>query len=115
MRRALAGLGTDLQRARKRRRLTAAMVAERAHIARPTLRRVERGDPRVSLGIYATVLWVLGLGERIGRLAAIETDTVGLSMENERLPKRVSRRRARGGNGQTTNVAGEPDPGRGRQ
>jgi transcriptional regulator with XRE-family HTH domain len=92
-RRALATLGADLQRARKRRRLTAAMVAERARISRPTLLRVERGDPAVSLGIYATVLWVLGLGDRIEQLAASELDAVGLSLEDERLPKRVRRRR----------------------
>jgi hypothetical protein len=66
-----------------------AIVAERAHISRPTLMRVERGDATVSLGIYATVLWVLGMGDRIGRLAAVETDSVGLSLEDERLPKRV--------------------------
>jgi hypothetical protein len=71
------------------------MVAERAHITRPTLLRVERGDPSVSLGVYATVLWVLGFGDRISRLAASETDAIGLSMEDERLPKRISSRRSR--------------------
>jgi transcriptional regulator with XRE-family HTH domain len=95
VRRALADLGTDLQRARRRRRLTTAMVAERARISRPTLLRVERGDPAVSLGVYATVLWLLGFGDRISRLAATETDAVGLSLEDERLPKRVSARRPR--------------------
>ena len=95
VRRALATLGTDLQHARRRRRLTTMMVAERAHITRPTLLRVERGDPSVSLGVYATVLWVLGFGDRISRLAASETDAVGLSLEDERLPKRISSRRLR--------------------
>lgn len=66
-----------------------ATVAERANISRPTLLRVERGDAAVSLGIYATVLWVLGMGDRIGRLAAVDTDSVGLSLDDERLPKRV--------------------------
>jgi DNA-binding XRE family transcriptional regulator len=95
VRRGLAALGTDLQRARRRRRLTTTMVAERVHITRPTLLRVERGDPAVSLGVYATVLWVLGFGDRISGLAASETDTVGLSLEDERLPKRISSRRPR--------------------
>lgn len=97
VRRILTHLGEDLQRARKRRRLTAEMVAERAQISRPTLRRVERGDPAVSLGIYATVLWVLGLADRLGKLAASETDVVGLGLEDERLPQRVpsARRRTR--------------------
>jgi transcriptional regulator with XRE-family HTH domain len=89
-RRALAQLGSDIQRARKRRRLTTAMVAERAQISRPTLLRVERGDAAVSLGAYATVLWVLGMGDRVGTLAASETDLVGIGLEDERLPQRVS-------------------------
>jgi len=95
VRRALVALGTDLQNARKRRRLTTAMVAERAQISRPTLLRVERGDPAVSLGVYATVLWVLGLADRIGQLAAPETDVVGISLQDERLPQRVSSGRRR--------------------
>lgn len=90
VRRALRQLGTDIQRARRRRRLTAEMVAERANIGRATLRRVERGDASVGLGAYATVLWVLGLGDRIAQIAAPATDAVGLSMQDEHLPQRVS-------------------------
>lgn len=66
-----------------------AIVAERAFISRNTLTRVERGDPAVSLGIYATVLFVLGLAERLGDLADPLTDNVGLSLEAERLPQRA--------------------------
>jgi hypothetical protein len=69
------------------------MVAERAQISRPTLLRAERGDPAVSLGVYATILWVLGLGDRLGQVAASETDALGLGLEDEQLPKRVSSRR----------------------
>lgn len=89
MRKALRKLGADIQVARKRRRLTMAIVAERAFISRNTLTRVERGDPAVSLGIYATVLFVLGLAERLGDLADPLTDNVGLSLEAERLPQRA--------------------------
>lgn len=65
------------------------VVANRAGITRQTLQRVERGDPTVSLGIYATVLFVLGLIDKLGAVAAVEGDTVGLMLEEERLPKRV--------------------------
>jgi transcriptional regulator with XRE-family HTH domain len=78
-----------MKSARLRRRLPMATVAERAQISTQTLARVERGDASVSMGIYATVLWVYDMGERVGRLAAAETDTVGLNLETERLPKRV--------------------------
>jgi len=65
------------------------MVAERAMISRTTLARVERGDAGVSLGIYATVLFVLGVGEGIGQLADPRSDDVGRALEAERLPRRV--------------------------
>jgi transcriptional regulator with XRE-family HTH domain len=89
VRKALRKLGGDIQVARKRRRLTMTIVAERAFISRNTLTRIERGDPAVALGIYATVLFVLGLAERLGDLADPLTDSVGLSLENERLPQRA--------------------------
>jgi transcriptional regulator with XRE-family HTH domain len=66
-----------------------AVVANRAGITRQTLQRVERGDPSVSLGIYATVLFVLGLADKLASVAAVEGDTVGLMLDEERLPKRV--------------------------
>ena len=86
---ALRKLGENLQTARKRRRLTMTIVAERSFISRNTLTRVERGDPAVALGIYATVLFVLGLAEDLGNLADPLTDAVGQSLEAERLPKRA--------------------------
>ncbi|MDB5583413.1 MAG: hypothetical protein JWR80_8589 [Bradyrhizobium sp.] len=89
VRKALRKLGADIQVARKRRRLTMGIVAERAFISRNTLTRVERGDPGVSLGVYATVLFVLGLAERVGDLADPLADAVGLSLEGERLPQRA--------------------------
>jgi len=58
-----------------------------------TLNKVEKGDPGVSLGIYATVLFVLGLSDRLGDLADIRSDTVGLELEEEHLPQRIRRSR----------------------
>ena len=95
VRRTLGHLGADIRRARQRRRLTTTMVAERAQISRPTLLRVEHGDPAVSLGVYATVLWVLGLGDRLARVAASETDLVGIGLQDEQLPQRISSGRTR--------------------
>ncbi len=89
VRRALAKLGTDIATARKRRSLTIATVAERAFVGRNTITRVERGDPGVALGIYATVLFTLGLAERLAELADPETDEVGKSLDIERLPVRT--------------------------
>jgi hypothetical protein len=89
VRRALRKLGADISTARRRRNLTIALVAERAFVGRNTITRVERGDPGVSLGIYATVLFVLGLAERLMDLADPAADAVGLSLEAERLQQRA--------------------------
>lgn len=89
--RVLRKLGRDLRDARLRRRIPTTIMAERASISRTTLNKVEKGDPGVSLGIYATVLFVLGLADRVGDLADIRTDTVGLALEEERLPQRIRR------------------------
>ena len=89
VRRALTKLGQDMSSARRRRRVSTTLMAERAFISRNTLGRVEKGDPGVSLGIYATVLFVLGMADRLGELADAARDSVGLGLEEERLPRRI--------------------------
>ena len=53
-------------------------MAERAFISRGTLSKLEKGDPSVSIGIYATVLSILGLIEDLGQAADRSSDTLGL-------------------------------------
>ena len=95
VRRSLRKLGLDIAAARRRRRLPTALMAERAFISRATLARAEGGDPGVSMGIYASVLFVLGMAERLGDLADAANDPVGLSLEEERLPRRIHSPRPR--------------------
>jgi DNA-binding XRE family transcriptional regulator len=64
-------------------------MAERAFISRGTLYKLEKGDPSVSMGVYATVLSLLGLVEGLGDLADRGTDTLGLDIDEDRLPKKV--------------------------
>ena len=54
-------MGENIKLARKRRKLTAVQVAERADIARSTLYLVEKGQASVAMGAYFNVLRVLGL------------------------------------------------------
>jgi len=91
--RALRKLGHDIKDARRRRRLPMAIVIERASISEPTLIRIERGDPKVGIGNYATVLFVLGLADRLADLVDPKNDPVGLRLEEENLPKRIRRAR----------------------
>jgi DNA-binding XRE family transcriptional regulator len=93
VRRALRKLGSDIRDARRRRRIPVAIMAERASISRTTLNKVEKGDEGVSMGIYATVLFVLGFVARIGDLADHGRDEVGLALEEEHLPQRIRRPR----------------------
>lgn len=88
---ALAKLGADIRTARLRRRIPTAVMAERAFITRATLHKVERGEPGVSLGIYAVVLFILGLTPRLADLADARNDERGLELEEERLPRRIRR------------------------
>ncbi|MEO9160806.1 MAG: helix-turn-helix transcriptional regulator [Casimicrobiaceae bacterium] len=92
VKRALTKLGEDIHGARVRRRITTTMMADRAFITRTTLNKVERGDSGVSLGIYATILFVLGLTERLAAVADVRTDDVGLQLDEERLPRRIRQR-----------------------
>jgi DNA-binding XRE family transcriptional regulator len=89
VRRALRKLGHDLRDARRRRRIPLAIAAERASISRTTLIKIEKGDPGVALGLYATVLFVMGLTDRLADLVDSRSDTIGLQLEEERLPQRI--------------------------
>jgi transcriptional regulator with XRE-family HTH domain len=54
-------LGLQVAQERRRRRWTAAGLAERAGISLDTLRKVERGDPTVAMGIAFEVATLLGI------------------------------------------------------
>jgi transcriptional regulator with XRE-family HTH domain len=89
VRRALHKLGHDIRDARRRRRLPMAIVMQRASISKPTLIKIERGDPSVSMASYATVLFVIGMVDRLADLADARNDPVGLQLEEENLPQRI--------------------------
>jgi hypothetical protein len=72
-----------------------AIVAQRASISKPTLIKVERGDAGVSIGSYATVLFVMGMADRLSDLIDQKNDPVGLQLEEEHLPQRIHGARKR--------------------
>jgi transcriptional regulator with XRE-family HTH domain len=96
VKRALAKLGEDIRAARLRRRIPTTLMAHRAFITRTTLSKVEKGDPGVSLGIYAIVLFILGMNTRVEELADPRSDELGLQLEGGRLPKRIRSSRKSG-------------------
>jgi transcriptional regulator with XRE-family HTH domain len=90
----LAAMGQRLKDARLRRRFSMETLCARADISRPTLNKVENGDPSVALGIYIQVLRVLGLVEDVSWIA--KEDVLGRRLQDESLPqrKRAPRKKA---------------------
>ena len=89
LRRSLSKFGHDLAVARRKRRLTVGMMAERTGLAKSTYARLEKGDPAVGMGAYAMALFVLGFGQALGNLTDARGDEAWLLLDEERLPKRV--------------------------
>lgn len=87
--RAIKKLGEDIKNARKRRRITTKLAAERASISRTTLTKIEKGDAGVSLVVYAKVLFILGLISHLAEMVDVTFDQLGQTLETEHLPKRV--------------------------
>ncbi len=68
------------------------ILAERAAISRVTLMKIEKGDPSVSVGICASVLFALGLLKRFEEIADAGNDSIGRLLEEENLPQRIRRK-----------------------
>jgi transcriptional regulator with XRE-family HTH domain len=62
-------------------------LAERLSISRPTLRKLERGDPTVSIAVLVQVLDVLGLADQLSHIADPDADALGKALEETRLQR----------------------------
>ena len=92
VRRALKKLGADIREARLRRRIQTAVMADRVQVSRPTLWKLEQGEPSVGIGAYANALYVLGMADRLAELADIANDPVGQRLASAALPRRITSR-----------------------
>jgi transcriptional regulator with XRE-family HTH domain len=91
---ALRALGENLAIARVRRRESQRAWAKRLGISVPTLIRMERGDPGVGAGIYATALWLMGRVSALPELAAPVHDRGALESDVRMAMKRRAVRAA---------------------
>src|SRR3990167_2754521 len=78
---ALRKLGSDLAIARKRRKQPLRAWAARLEVSVPTLMKMEKGDAAVSIGVYATALWMIGRHQALAMAADPKEDVAAL--ENE--------------------------------
>jgi len=77
----LRAFAENLLLARKRRRETRKVWAQRIGVTEPTVIRMEAGDPSVSIGTYATALWMTGLSHQLARLCEPVSDIGALEAE----------------------------------
>ncbi|MBK8591308.1 MAG: helix-turn-helix transcriptional regulator [Sandaracinaceae bacterium] len=87
--RAIRKLGHDLSLARRRRHFSQASLAERTGASLSTVRRMEKGDPRVPIHFYARALYVFGELAALADLLDTPRDDIGLTLMDEQLPQRV--------------------------
>ena|SRR3990167_1486511 len=93
LQRILSTLGEQIRLSRLRRRFSALMIAQRAGISRNTLRAIERGEPSVAFGAYASVLLSLGLEKDL--LLVAKDDVLGRKLQDANLPTRARAPRVR--------------------
>lgn len=81
----LETMGEQIKLARRRRKLSIATIAQRAQCSELTVIRAERGTPSVSIGVYARILYGLGLDEDL--LLIAKDDVAGNVLVNAQLLK----------------------------
>lgn len=80
-RNALRQLGENIAIARARRKESQRAWAQRIGISVPTLIRLEKGDPTVSMGAYASALWLMGRVQALADVAAPAADLGALELD----------------------------------
>ncbi|MCY7319300.1 MAG: hypothetical protein LH617_11345 [Ramlibacter sp.] len=63
----------------------------------PTLMRMEKGDPSVSMGVYATALWMVKRHQALAEVADPKEDLAALEADIRDAEQRHRPRGARGG------------------
>ena len=89
--RVLKDLGGNLALARQRRKESQRTWATRLSVSVPTLIRMEKGDPSVGMGVYATALWLMGRHAALPEVAAPAHDLNALEQDIEAVRQRSKR------------------------
>jgi transcriptional regulator with XRE-family HTH domain len=86
---ALTRMGRQLRKARIRRNLTIAEVAEKIGTGRRAVMDAEKGKPATGMVVYAALLWAYDLLQPLAELADPTTDVRGMMLAAAREPKRA--------------------------
>lgn len=81
VRQQIALLAQNIVIARKRRRETQAQWAQRLGVSQPTMARIERGDPSVSMASYVMCMWLINQAQGLADLIAPQNDLASLERE----------------------------------
>lgn len=79
----IALLGKMIRHGRKQRKMTEMELAERLGIARSTLQRMERGDPKVEIGIMFEAAALVGV-------KLFDSDEKGINRLSDRMDDRIA-------------------------
>ncbi|WP_233590021.1 helix-turn-helix transcriptional regulator [Acidovorax sp. FJL06] len=74
-------LAQNIVIARKRRKETQAQWAQRLGVSQPTMARIERGDPSVSMASYVMCMWLINQAQGLADLIAPQNDLASLEQE----------------------------------
>lgn len=86
-------LGQHIAIARKRRRESQAQWAKRLGVSQPTMARIERGDPAVSMAFYVMAMWLINQAEGLADLIAPQHDVAALDKEVSKVRSLVAKPR----------------------
>lgn len=92
---AVEALGMHLREARLRREVSIEEVAEKIGVTRQTVAEAEHGKATTSIGVYAGMLWALGLVSQLENLATQQMEPDDELAATEARRKRAPRRAPR--------------------
>ena len=87
--RSLKRLGQNISKTRRRRGWKRQDLADQMGVSLSTITRLEQGNPGLSLKTLLGALLALNLLDDFNALLDTSHDAVGLTVQDERLPKRV--------------------------
>ena len=87
--RALKRLGSNVSKARRRRRWSLKDLADQTGMSVSTVWRLEQGEPGIAGCSLLSALQALCRLDEFNRLLEADCDTIGVHCQDERLPQRV--------------------------